>query len=75
MDIEIDLFSDVQKSKMKFPKSLEDVRDISQVLSLYTDDYYVTVMTGFCLTYLLWVYFIFTIIQPIWLIQVINCIL
>ncbi|PRP75346.1 hypothetical protein PROFUN_05657 [Planoprotostelium fungivorum] len=42
-----------QKSKLiRLPRSLSDVRDISSVLDLYTEDYYFIVIVGYSLAYL-----------------------
>lgn len=46
-------FSD-QREKIKLPKNFEEVKDMGKVLSLYTDEYYFTVMLGYSAAYVLY---------------------
>jgi len=39
-------------SKIKFPREVQHIKDMGTVLSLYTDNYYFTVLSGYCATYI-----------------------
>uniref|UniRef100_A0A6B2LGE7 VTT domain-containing protein n=1 Tax=Arcella intermedia TaxID=1963864 RepID=A0A6B2LGE7_9EUKA len=41
-----------QREKLKLPGSMSDVKELREVVSQYTDNYYSTVILGFSLTYL-----------------------
>eukprot|EP00002_Diphylleia_rotans_P023825 TRINITY_DN4694_c0_g1_i2.p1 TRINITY_DN4694_c0_g1~~TRINITY_DN4694_c0_g1_i2.p1 ORF type:complete len:111 (-),score=32.14 TRINITY_DN4694_c0_g1_i2:102-434(-) len=42
------------KARLRMPKSVEDVRDLSNILQKYCDNHYSAVIVGFCLTYILY---------------------
>eukprot|EP01130_Rhizamoeba_saxonica_P015227 TRINITY_DN6790_c1_g1_i2.p1 TRINITY_DN6790_c1_g1~~TRINITY_DN6790_c1_g1_i2.p1 ORF type:complete len:212 (-),score=16.49 TRINITY_DN6790_c1_g1_i2:236-787(-) len=44
--------SEEHKSKLKRPSNIEDVKELGAMLSIYTNDYYFTVLSGYCLTYI-----------------------
>jgi hypothetical protein len=43
-----------QKQKIKLPRSVDDVKEIGKVLSLFTDTYYSTVLLGYSTVYVLY---------------------
>ncbi len=42
-----------ERSHIKLPKSIEDVKRLGNVLSQYKDKYFFTVLSGFLVTYVL----------------------
>jgi hypothetical protein len=43
-----------QKAKLKLPQSIDDVKELGEVISEYKDSHYYTVMLGFSLVYILY---------------------
>ena len=59
-------FFSADREKFKLPKNLDDAKDLGRVLSNYKDDFFLQVVLGFMVTYILYPFLSFTFMTMFW---------
>lgn len=54
LSVERRVFFREEKQHIKLPRDIEDAKNLGKVLSRYTDKYYMQVLSGYFVTYILY---------------------